>query len=191
MITVSTSVRSYHHGDLRRALIGEGLKLLEERQADQLSLREIARAAGVSATAVYRHFPDKDALLDALAAEGLGRLAAAQRAAAEAAGGGKKGFVATGIAYVRFAVANPALFRLTFGATASRNILEAPEHMPDALSFLRQNAEQAAAQYGGDARVIAVRAWSIAHGLATLILEGQIEADDALVEQVISLFPAG
>ena len=178
--------KPYHHGDLRRALIEAGLKLLEAREADRLSLREVARAVGVSATAVYRHFPDKDARLDALATEGMGRLAAAQHAAADAAGGGEKGFVATGIAYVRFALGNPALFRLTFGATASRNILEAPEHMPDALAFLRRNAEQAAAQTGGDPRVIAVRAWSIAHGLATLILEQQVDADDALIEQVIS-----
>lgn len=160
--------------------------LLKEREADDLSLREVARAVGVSATAVYRHFPDKDALLDALAAEGLGQLAQAQHAAAEAAGGGERGFVATGIAYVRFALANPALFRLTFSATAARNILETPEHVPDAMAFLRRNAEAAAAHFGGDSRVIAVRAWSIAHGLATLILEQQIDADDALIERVIS-----
>jgi len=182
--------KRYHHGDLRRALIDAGLTLLKEREADDLSLREVARAVGVSATAVYRHFPDKGALLDALAAEGLGQLAAAQHAAAKAAGGGERGFVATGVAYVRFALANPALFRLTFGATAARNILETPEHVPDAMAFLRRNAEKAAAHLGGDARVIAIRAWSIAHGLATLMLEQQIETDDALIEQVISFVPA-
>ena len=93
------------------------------------------------------------------------------------------------VAYVRFALANPALFRLTFSATAARNILEAPEHVPDAMAFLRRNAEAAAAHFGGDPRVIAIRAWSIAHGLATLILEQQIEADDALIERVISAVP--
>jgi AcrR family transcriptional regulator len=71
--------RSYHHGDLRQALIEAGLTLLDVRAADALSLREVARAVGVSATAVYRHFPDKGALLDALAAEGLRKLADAQR----------------------------------------------------------------------------------------------------------------
>ncbi len=187
MVTVSTSNRPYHHGDLRRALIDAGMELLEQRQADNLSLREVARAAGVSPTAVYRHFPDKDALLDALSAEGLGLLAAAQRAAADAAGGGEAGFVATGIAYVRFALAHPALFRLTFGATAARNILDAPDHLPDAMAFLRANAEAAADRYGLPAKVVAVHAWSIAHGLATLMLEGQVEADDALIAQVIGL----
>jgi len=178
--------RGYHHGDLRRALIDAALELLQAREADDLSLREVARAVGVSPTAVYRHFPDKGALLNALAAEGLGRLAAAQHAAAEAAGGGERGFIATGVAYVRFALANPALFRLTFGATAARNILDAPEHVPDAMAFLRANAAEAATAFGGDARVIAISAWSIAHGLATLILEQQIEADDAMIEAVIS-----
>ncbi|NNM77420.1 TetR/AcrR family transcriptional regulator [Sphingomonas sp. ID1715] len=178
---------SYHHGDLRRALLDAGLELLQTREAHDLSLREVARAVGVSATAVYRHFPDKDALLDALAAEGLGRLGAAQFEAAQAAGGGEKGFVATGIAYVRFALANPALFRLTFSATAARNILaQPPEHVPDAMAFLRQNARLAAEQTGLDPHVIAVRAWSIAHGLALLMLERQVEADEDLIEAVIS-----
>lgn len=183
----TSNKRAYHHGDLRRALIDAGLDLLEQQEAKDLSLREVARAAGVSATAVYRHFPDKDALLDALAAEGLGQLAQAQHQAADAAGGGKAGFIATGIAYVRFALANPALFRLTFGATAAHNILNAPEHVPDAMAFLRANAEAAAARNGADAKAIAVHAWSIAHGLSTLILEGQIDADEALIERVIGM----
>jgi AcrR family transcriptional regulator len=83
---------SYHHGDLRAALIRAGLALLQERDADDLGLREVARAVGVSAASVYRHFPNKEALLRALAAEGLKRLGEAQRAASEAAGGGIAGF---------------------------------------------------------------------------------------------------
>lgn len=181
----TSNKRPYHHGDLRRALIEAGLDLLERRQADQLSLREVARAVDVSATAVYRHFPDKGALLDALAAEGLGLLAKAQHRAAEAAGGGEAGFVATGVAYVRFALANPALFRLTFGAAASRDILDAPEHLPDAMAFLRANAEAAARRSGADAKIVAVHAWSIAHGLATLMLEGQVALDEEEIARVI------
>ena len=72
--------KAYHHGDLRSALVEAGLRLLEARTADDLSLREVARAVGVSATAVYRHFPDKGALMAALAGEGLARLAEAQHA---------------------------------------------------------------------------------------------------------------
>jgi AcrR family transcriptional regulator len=179
--------RSYHHGDLRQALIEAGLTLLEVRAADALSLREVARAVGVSATAVYRHFPDKDALLDALAAEGLRKLADAQRGAAERAGGGQAGFAATGVAYVRFALANPALFRMIFGAKASHGMLDVPPHgLPDALIFLRENAAAAAAETGTDPRVEAIRAWSLVHGLALLLLDQQIELEDALVEQIIA-----
>ena len=107
MANSDSDKRGYHHGDLRAALIEAGLALLADRSADDIGLREAARAVGVSATAVYRHFPDKGAFLAALAGEGLRQLGAAQRVAAEAAGGGERGFAATGAAYVRFAIANP------------------------------------------------------------------------------------
>lgn len=174
--------QSYHHGDLRTALIDAGLSLLASGPADALSLRGMARAAGVSATAVYRHFPDKAALLAALAAEGLVRLGEAQRQAAVAAGGGLAGFIATGRAYVRFALSNPALFRL---AVATPGDAAAPDTEPGAL--LRANA---AAHLGlppdhPEVTVLALRVWSRAHGLAMLMLDGQIPASDAIIDQVI------
>src|SRR6218665_3739496 len=99
-ITVSTS-KTYHHGDLRAAAIEAGLRLLEERTANDLGLREVARAVGGSAPALSRHFPDKAALLRALAEEGFKRLAEAQREAASAAGGGEAGFGGARRAYGR------------------------------------------------------------------------------------------
>ena len=72
----SVNIKSYHHGDLRSAAVAEGLRLLQEREADSLSLREIARNVGVSATALYRHFPDRASLLAALANAGYAKLAA-------------------------------------------------------------------------------------------------------------------
>ncbi|MGY4399125.1 AcrR family transcriptional regulator [Sphingomonas sp. UYAg733] len=175
--------KAYHHGDLRSALIDAGLNLLETRTADDLSLREVARAVGVSATAVYRHFPDKSALMAALAAEGLARLASVQHAASEAAGGGVAGFGATGAAYVRFALVNPALFRLIFANPAIH--LKLDGHEDDAMAFLRANAALLAKGKGGDAQVIALQAWAIAHGLAMLMLDGQVPIDDALIDRVI------
>ena len=71
MSTLKSPARAYHHGDLRSALVAAGLKALEQGDAADLSLRQIAREVGVSATAVYRHFPDKQALLGALAEEGI------------------------------------------------------------------------------------------------------------------------
>jgi AcrR family transcriptional regulator len=179
---------TYHHGDLRAALIETGLRLLAERAADDLSLREVAREVGVSATAVYRHFPDKAALMSALAWEGLARLAAAQRAASEGAGGGAEGFAATGSAYVRFALANPALFRLIFSSPAPADLLQRrAKDSSDAIAFLKANAE-AILSPGADPRAVqvtALRAWSLAHGLAMLMLEGQVPAQDELIDQVL------
>lgn len=189
MITVSTSKReSYHHGDLRAALIEAGLKLVEERGADDIGLREAARAVGVSATAIYRHFPDKDAFLHALADAGLERLAAAQIAASDAAGGGVVGFNATGRAYVRFALANPGLFRLIFskGKGDPVNWDAAPD---DAMRLLRDNAVRLVAKERGAeaAKLFALHSWALVHGLAVLMLDGMIMPDEALIDRVIDV----
>ena len=183
MITVSTSKaepRGYHHGDLRVALIEAGLGALKTADADAVSLRELARSVGVSATAVYRHFPDKKALLAALASEGIARLGTAQRIASEQAGGGAAGFAATGQAYVRFALDNPALFRLTFahGNHAQGSMIAEDE----AWRLLRSYAESFA---GADAQRLQLQAWAVAHGLAMLMLDGLIPADDKLIVSVI------
>jgi AcrR family transcriptional regulator len=176
--------RRYHHGDLRSALIEAGLRLIEERDANDLSLREVARAVGVSATAVYRHFPDKAALLKALAEAGLERLAAAQRAASEAVGSGKAGFQATGRAYVRFALANPGLFRLTFANVAPGEAVPWTEKGDDATRLLRENAALAAGE-GSEARLFALRSWALVHGLAVLMLDGQVPAEEAVIDAVV------
>jgi AcrR family transcriptional regulator len=182
--------KAYHHGDLRAALVEAGLKLLETRTADDLSLREVARAVGVSATAVYRHFPDKGALMTALAGEGLARLAVAQHEAADAVGGGVAGFNATGAAYVRFALANPALFRLIF-ANPQAMLSHSGKHEDDAMAFLRANAALLAEGKGGDAQVIALRAWALVHGLSMLMLDGQIPLDQTLIDRVIDVRAIG
>ena len=183
MITVSTSkiaARNYHHGDLRTALIDAGLTALVGADDDALSLRELARKVGVSATAVYRHFPDKKALLAALAAAGIARLGTAQRIASEQAGGGGAGFAATGQAYVRFALDNPALFRLAF--THGDHTDGAMTADDEAWRMLRAYAESFA---GADAQRLQLQAWAVAHGLAMLMLDGLIPAEEALIKSVI------
>lgn len=186
MVTVSTSEkRSYHHGDLRAAAIAAGLELLKSRTADDLGLREVARAVGTSATALYRHFPDKAALLRALAGEGLHRLGVAQRQASEAAGGGVAGFSATGSAYVRFALDNPALFRLIFANPMPHDHKTLTAADPDDAMAMLQAAAAALAPPGMESRVFALQSWSIAHGLAMLILDRQITVDDATIDAVI------
>jgi AcrR family transcriptional regulator len=93
--------KPYHHGDLRAALIESGTKLLRERGAAALSLREVAKAAGVSHAAPYRHFEDKAQLLAAIAAAGFERLRAAmQKAAADHPEDPRSQLIAAGEAYV-------------------------------------------------------------------------------------------
>lgn len=193
MITVSTfkpEPRSYHHGDLRKALVTAGLKALEKSEATDLSLRQLAREVGVSATAVYRHFPDKEALLRALADEGITRLGEAQQLAAGSAHDESEAFAATGRAYARFALAHPALFRLVFSHC---------EPLGDTVfgqsTAARLLQDQAAAATGNDpdaTRRLMIQAWAVVHGLAMLMLDGQLPAEDALIDSVIdraTLFP--
>jgi AcrR family transcriptional regulator len=186
--SVNMMSRRYHHGDLRAALIEAGLAMLRERAADDVSLREIARAVGVSATAVYRHFPDKQALLDALAYEGMEALGRAQRAASDAAGGGEPGFAASGATYVRFAVENPALFRLAFASAPPVSLMDAP---PDKAGTAMRGLREDIARLlppdipEADRRAAALHAWSLVHGLAMLILDGQIAYDPHEIGRIL------
>ncbi len=185
MVTVSTSleaVRTYHHGDLRSALVDAGLRALETTEIGDISLRQIARDVGVSATAVYRHFPDKRALLVALAHAGIEKLGEAQAKAAGSASD-TSAFSATGRAYVRFALAHPALFRLIF-----THLPPAGETVFGESLAARLLHDKAAAATGGNAeetRRLMVQAWAVVHGLAMLMLDGQLPPDDALIDQVI------
>lgn len=174
--------KPYHHGDLRTALVEAGLRLLAERDVEGLALREVARTVGVSATAVYRHFPDKTALMAALAREGLDRLARAQHAASKSEDAGAACFAATGRAYVRFALTNPALFRLIFTSSAMLGATDETE----AMRFLRANAAAASGTADPNrAETEALRAWGLVHGLSMLMLDGQLPADDGLIETLI------
>lgn len=180
-MTVKTS---YHHGDLRAALIAQGLHLLAARDVEDLSLREVARGVGVSATAVYRHFSDKAALMAALAAEGLDMLSQVQHAAYDAAGGGVAGFNATGAAYVRFALLHTALFRLIFANPPTGKMVELADSPDNAMRFLMENAAKLAPP-GMEPRIFALQSWSVAHGLAMLIIDGQLHVDDKTIDAVI------
>lgn len=186
------SRQAYHHGDLRGALLDAGLRLLQSRTADDLGLRELAREVGVSAAAIYRHFPDKNALMAALAVEGLDRLATAQRRATRSAGGGAAGFLASGMAYVRFAVDNPALFRLVFSAACQDDPLEAqPDSVSAALGDLRRDIEALMPQGSpaAERKAAALHAWALVHGIAQLVLDRQIPPDWRLIERVLARVP--
>ena len=193
MVTVSIlqqSPRTYHHGDLRSALVAAGLRALEAVDLEALSVRQLAREVGVSATAVYRHFPDKAALLHALAGAGLEQLGQYQLEAAERAGP-SGAFSATGRAYVRWALANPALFRLIF--SRAEPIGETVFGQSLAARLLQSSARAASGNDDARARQLVVQAWALVHGLAMLMLDGQLPPDEELIDRVIdpkTLFPA-
>src|SRR5688572_12006049 len=109
------SPRSYHHGNLRRALLDEALATIRTEGVDGVTLRDIGARLGVSRTALYRHFADKRALLAAVATEGFRMLRQRLVAAWEEGGRGDAAFHAMGVAYVRFAVDNPPHYRVMFG----------------------------------------------------------------------------
>jgi AcrR family transcriptional regulator len=174
--------RGYHHGDLKAALTDAAWELVRTQGTLDVTLAAASRMAGVSTAAPYRHFADKEALLDAVRARGFAALTERMRAAAAAvaAPGTTADVVAIGQAYVRFAHDEPAVFRLMFGSR------QAPR--PDALS--RQVGEQCfgtllervdlwrAAAGGGepDTHALALPLWSLVHGVATLEIDGDFEA---------------
>ena len=160
--------RQYHHGDLRNELLAATRAVVEADGSDAVTLAGISKACGVSVAAPYRHFPDKRALLAAVAGEGFAELGAALAAVTGSAGDARERLVAAGIAYVEYAVAHPHLFGLMFDAR-----LRAPqsEAGPASLALLRELVEPVTAA-PVDTAVRAV--WALAHGLASLRIGGML-----------------
>ena len=188
--------RAYHHGALKAALLDAADALLDEGGAGAVSLREAARRAGVSATAPYRHFADKEALLAALATRGFEQFGAALD---EAARDASDPLAAMGLAYVRFALARPGRFRLMFGPGIDRS--QFPElQAAAARAFERLVAGVEAnprpgrePDAGRNARTGAIAAWALVHGLAQLFLDGMLPGQDpeALVRAITRRAPPG
>src|ERR1700756_2211762 len=118
--------RPYHHGDLRRAIVKAALEILHETQSLEFSLRELARRAGVSHNAPYKHFADKRELLAAVSAAGFEALAKRMAAEMGRVSNPRVQLFATLRAYIRHGVENPALYRLMFGAYLSGPDRERP-----------------------------------------------------------------
>jgi AcrR family transcriptional regulator len=187
---------SYHHGALREALLDACLELIEAEGIGAVSLRRVAREAGVSPGAPYHHFPDRAALLSALAAKGYTSLAADLVAARTSAESPVPGLAALVRAYVAFAVRRPAYFRLMFrpelydpdkNPETKAAMHAAEQHLKDAV----QDCVTAGVIPDGQAEALELAVWSLGHGLASLWLDGQIEDPDddpgALTEQVTTL----
>jgi AcrR family transcriptional regulator len=184
-VNIQNSAERYHHGDLRSALVEEGLKRLESGPAEALSLREVARNVGVSATAVYRHFPDKAALLRALTEVGGERIAEYFKAAMAKERTGKDAFNAMGRAYVRFALANPALFRLMMSPALRGGATGEPDSQGMQMLVGALNDLSGGKMSSEEKYIRRLQSWSVVHGLAMLMLDGLVPHDDKLIDQVL------
>lgn len=170
--------KNYHHGDLKPALIEAGLDLLEERGLENLSLRAIAARVGVSHTAPKNHFDGLKGLLTAIAAVGFRRHAAEMRRGAEAEPPGKARLDAACNGYVRFALENPALFRLMFSRTlcdhGDPDLQAAARDSYGVLRGISHGLDWDKADAPGSPWRTEWMLWSMVHGYATLLIEGQI-----------------
>ncbi|OBB82048.1 TetR family transcriptional regulator [Mycobacterium colombiense] len=186
------SRQTYHHGDLRAVILAEAARLVAERGADGVSLRELARSAGVSHAAPAHHFTDRRGLFTALAAHGFALLA---QALVDARGD----FVGAALAYVRFAIDHPGHYRIMFDKSlldASDAELAAAEAAA-ATELARGVATLQDPDARADPRGAELAAWSLVHGFATLWLNDavndQIRATDPMetVRRIATMLFAG
>lgn len=165
----------YHHGGLREALIAASMRLIEETRLEAFSVAHAARAAGVSSGAPYRHFADREDLLDAVAAEGFAALERESAAAWAAHPPGTiEGLIASGCAYIRFGASRPELFHLMWGATRPHGGEQRAQRTGSACheGFLRRFATVLEAE--GLAHLDILEAstplWAMVHGYASLLI---------------------
>ena len=179
-----TSKAAYHHGDLRSACVNAAMELLEESGETALSLRAVARRAGVSPAAPYRHYADREALVSAVAALGYRELAE-RLAAAHPSPATSKQLTSVAVAYVQFALERPALFRIMFGEPCDRDNDERTAATAAVALYLREIVGRVFP--GADAEAMATATWALVHGLAFLHLDGKLDTTSpALVSQRVS-----
>jgi AcrR family transcriptional regulator len=184
---------SYHHGDLREALVVAAEKLVAARGIAGFSLREAARAVGVDPAACYRHFRDKDAILQELAQRGFGRLAAAMEAALAGKRTPRARVAALGKAYIGFAIEHPPWFRAMFGPTGfdARDPRLRGQYAAGRgpYQILEDGVRELLGTGASRARIdtAALILWSGAHGYASLVIDGAIRPSRAERERRVAV----
>jgi AcrR family transcriptional regulator len=174
----------YHHGSLRRALVDEAVRTIQRSGAEALTLRGVGAALGVSRTALYRHFADKDALLAFVARDGFVALKAALDRARAAASSPRDQLTGMGAAYVRFAIDNQAHYEVMFGRFLER-CQDEPDLRADAgaafqaLLDMIADLQREKLIRQGDALQLSRFVWAAVHGIAMLAINGQLGPDRA------------
>jgi len=199
--TGNVQVRPYHHGDLSRALVDAARRILEAEGAAALSLRAVAREAGVSPAAPYHHFKDKDELLSAIAHEGFSRLKMALVAATQAGHDPRQKMSDLGVAYVKFAQSHPALYRVMYDSARAEDALPQRksdlDHDHDAFQIVKDALAEAGGNHFSetDIHLAAIASWCAAHGLAEMCgfvqfrpLKAELGGEDAFLRAVLEHF---
>ena len=173
------SIRPYRHGNLPAALLAAARQILDENGLHAVGLRETARRVGVSATAAYRHFTNKEDLLASVAAEGFRELAAAMQSATR----GATPLIRAGLAYIEFANQNRGLFRLMFGPVLVERTKYPALHAASAgVEALLLRGVADVDQRPLNDNPAAMAAWGLVHGLAHLIVDGFFPAARATAQ---------
>ena len=167
---------SYHHGELRQALIAAARALINERQGNDFSLSDACRRAGVSTAAPYRHFADKGEIINEVVAQGFIDMTRRARAGAEVfALGAPERIVAVGRVYLEFAISEPALFRIMFSQhanPASDDVATTTGKACFAYVLDEVLCDCTLHRVEGDAGMIAMQLWTLVHGAASLTIDG-------------------
>jgi AcrR family transcriptional regulator len=197
VIRFSVTDRPYHHGRLRAALLAEAQRTLREGGIEALSLRDLARQAGVSHAAPRRHFADRQALLDALAEAGFARLDDEARDAIDGAGQDDEARLrAVATAYVRFAIQDAALMDLMFGAKNDRPsdaLRETSARLFTTVGDLIDEAQESGTLPPGDPWRLRLLLFATLQGIAGLVTSGRVPAEqaDPLIADAVTLFTRG
>jgi AcrR family transcriptional regulator len=190
---MDNSSSKYHHGNLKQALIEAGQQLLIEKGINGLSLRETAKSVGVSHTAPYRHFTDKEALLAAIAESGFESLAEALlNTIKEHPNDPKEQLTEATVTYVKLAVTRLEMHQLMFGdgfddEAMSETMLEKKQQTFNALSKIIKNGQKKNIYKKAETVELVIAAWSMMHGYTMLLTTGQLRDSVTSLMQIEKL----